>query len=119
KRREYSLKRALHLKEASEHNLKNIDVAFPLGVFTCVTGISGSGKSSLVVDTLYKLLLQKIYKVDVGNINVKSVSGLEEIDKVIDIDQKPIGRTPRSNPVTYTGVFTLIRDLYSQLPEAK
>jgi len=104
---------------ATENNLKNIDVDFPIGVFTCVTGVSGSGKSSLVNGILYKALANQLHqgKHVVGK--HKKIKGLEEIDKVVDIDQAPIGRTPRSNPATYTGLFTHLRDLFSQLPESK
>jgi excinuclease ABC subunit A len=104
---------------AAENNLKEIDVAFPLGRFVCVTGVSGSGKSSLVNEILYKALAQRVNRAKVKPGKHKDIEGLEYIDKVIDIDQSPIGRTPRSNPATYTGVFTPIRDLFAQLPEAK
>jgi len=104
---------------AAGHNLKKIDVDFPLGKFICVTGVSGSGKSSLINETLYPILSRAIYKSVTVPLPYKKVVGIEHIDKVIEIDQSPIGRTPRSNPATYTGLFTLIRDLYAQLPEAK
>ena len=104
---------------AKENNLKNIDVEFPLGQFICVTGVSGSGKSSLVNEILYKSLSQKLYRSKEKPGAHKEITGIENIDKVIDIDQSPIGRTPRSNPATYTGVFTPIRDLFAQLPESK
>jgi excinuclease ABC subunit A len=111
---------ALLLEKASVNNLKQVDVAFPLGVMTCVTGVSGSGKSSLVMETLFRLakkgLEQRVPRVQ-GEGAV--LSGLELVDKVIDIDQSPIGRTPRSNPATYTGVFTPIRELFARLPEAR
>jgi excinuclease ABC subunit A len=111
---------ALLLEKASVNNLKQVDVAFPLGVMTCVTGVSGSGKSSLVMETLFRLakkgLEQRVPRVR-GEGAV--LSGLELVDKVIDIDQSPIGRTPRSNPATYTGVFTPIRELFARLPEAR
>lgn len=109
----------LEIKGAKSNNLKNIDVSFPLGVFTCITGVSGSGKSTLVIDTLFPLLKQKIYQSKVHAGEVKSISGTQYVDKVIDIDQSPIGRTPRSNPATYTGIFTPIRELFSNLPESK
>lgn len=104
---------------AAGHNLKKINVDFPLGKFICVTGVSGSGKSSLINETLYPILSRTIYKSVTVPLPYKKVAGVEHIDKVIEIDQSPIGRTPRSNPATYTGLFTLIRDLYAQLPEAK
>jgi len=107
------------LEGASENNLKNITVEIPLGTLTCVTGVSGSGKSTLVIETLYKVLSQQLYRSRNRAGRVERVRGLEKIDKVIDIDQSPIGRTPRSNPATYTGVFTHIRDLFAQLPEAR
>ena len=109
----------IKIKGASGHNLKNIDVEFPLGKFICVTGVSGSGKSSLINQTLYPLLNAEIYKGVKKPLPFTSISGLENIDKVIEIDQSPIGRTPRSNPATYTGVFTHIRTLFAELPEAK
>ncbi len=109
----------LTIKGAEHNNLKNINVPLPLGTFTCVTGVSGSGKSSLINDILYRALAQKFYRsVDkVGK--YQKITGLEHIDKVIDIDQSPIGRTPRSNPATYTGVFNHIRDLFTMTPDAK
>ena len=109
----------LSIKGASANNLKGIDVDIPLGQFTCVTGVSGSGKSSLVVDTLLRALSQRLYSSRAKPGEFKSIDGDEHLDKVIDIDQSPIGRTPRSNPATYTGVFTYIRDLFSNLPESK
>jgi excinuclease ABC subunit A len=107
------------LKGAYGNNLKNVDLKIPLGTLTLVTGVSGSGKSSLINETLVKILMRKFYKSAVVPLPYKSVEGLEYIDKVIEIDQSPIGRTPRSNPATYTGLFTLIRDLFAQLPESK
>jgi excinuclease ABC subunit A len=109
----------LTIEGASEHNLKDIDVSFPLGLFTAVTGLSGSGKSTLINDTLLAGLMQRIYRSKTPSGRVRSIKGFEQISKVINIDQAPIGRTPRSNPATYTGVFGHIRDLYSELPEAK
>ncbi len=107
------------IKGARQNNLKNIDVRIPLGLFVCVTGVSGSGKSSLVEDTLYNALMKKFYKSRVQVGLHDRIDGIEYIDRIINIDQSPIGRTPRSNPATYTGAFTPIRDFFSMLPEAK
>jgi excinuclease ABC subunit A len=104
---------------ARENNLKDIDVEFPLGVFTCVTGVSGSGKSSLVNEILYKALAKKLNRARTIPGQHKGIEGIERLDKVINIDQSPIGRTPRSNPATYTGVFDMIRDLFATTPDAK
>ena len=104
---------------AAENNLKNIDVKFPLGVMTCVTGVSGSGKSSLVNEILYKRLAHDLNRARTIPGKHKRIEGLDQVDKVINIDQSPIGRTPRSNPATYTGVFDLIRDLFAATPDAK
>jgi excinuclease ABC subunit A len=109
----------LEVVGASMHNLKNIDVRFPLGRFSCVTGVSGSGKSTLVVEILYKALAMQLHRALDQPGPHSGIRGLEHLDKVIDIDQSPIGRTPRSNPATYTGLFTPIRDLFSQVPEAR
>lgn len=117
-RREGSGK-SLVLKNASGNNLKNITVEFPLGKLICVTGVSGSGKSTLINETLYPILNQHFYRSDKKPMPYKSITGIQHVDKVIDIDQSPIGRTPRSNPATYTNVFTDIRNLFSELPEAK
>ena len=119
KRRPYNMKNALEVKGASENNLKNIDVKFPLGVFTCVTGVSGSGKSTLVSDILLKALKRRLYSSREKPGAHRNVLGVGKIDKVIEIDQSPIGRTPRSNPATYTGVFDLIRQLFALTREAK
>jgi excinuclease ABC subunit A len=110
---------ALTILGAKENNLKNLDVAFPLGVMTVVTGVSGSGKSTLVNDILYRALARQLYRSREKSGEHKAIMGAENIDKVIRIDQSPIGRSPRSNPATYTGVFTQIRDLYAMLPEAR
>ena len=110
---------ALRLEGCRANNLKGIDVSIPLGVITCVTGVSGSGKSTLILDTLYKALAQKLTGGRERPGEHRSLSGLEHVDKVIHIDQSPIGRTPRSNPATYSGVFTPIRDLFAMLPESK
>ena len=132
-RRPWRQMQRIEIKGAVEHNLKNIDLSFPLGTFICVTGVSGSGKSTLISDILYPALAQRIYgfgnrkpnhgllaygsKVKPGAF--KSISGTDKIDQVIVVDQSPIGRTPRSNPATYTGVFSHIRDLFAQLPESR
>ncbi len=109
----------LELKGATGNNLKGVDVRFPLGTFICVTGVSGSGKSTLINDTLYPILSQHFYRSLQEPLAYKSITGLEHIDKVVCVDQSPLGRTPRSNPATYTGVFGDIRSLYVNLPEAK
>jgi len=109
----------LKLRGVSEHNLKNINVEIPLGIFTCITGVSGSGKSTLLSDVLYPALANKIYGSNHVEGVYKKLDGAEYIDKVIDIDQSPIGRTPRSNPITYVEGFTAIRDLFANLPESK
>jgi excinuclease ABC subunit A len=109
----------LVLKGASGHNLKNVTLELPLGMMVCVTGVSGSGKSSLINETLHPILSKHFYRSEQKPLPYKSIDGLENIDKVIEIDQSPIGRTPRSNPATYIGVFDDIRKLYASLPDAK
>ncbi len=110
---------AISILGAKENNLKNLDVTFPLGIMTVVTGVSGSGKSTLVNDILYRALARKLYRSREEPGEHKAISGIENVDKVIRIDQSPIGRSPRSNPATYTGVFSQIRDLYAMLPESR
>ena len=109
----------LSLTGASGNNLQNVDLEIPLGTFTCVTGVSGSGKSTLIHDTLFPILNRHFFNARKEPLPYKKIDGLKLVDKVIEVDQSPIGRTPRSNPATYTGVFTDIRDLFSQMPEAK
>ena len=109
----------LRVRGARGRNLKDVDVAIPLGTLTCVTGVSGSGKSTLVTETLYHALARRFYRSNLLAASHDSIEGLERVDKVIDVDQSPIGRTPRSNPATYTGLFTPIRDLFAALPEAQ
>ncbi len=118
-RRKHYKNKVLQIKGATENNLKNITVDFPLGVFTCVTGVSGSGKSTLVNEILYKTVAKQINGSNLKPGKCKGIKGLEYIDKIINIDQSPIGRTPRSNPATYTGVFDMIRDLFAATNEAK
>ncbi|MEY4007326.1 MAG: UvrABC system protein, partial [Gemmatimonadota bacterium] len=119
RRRPVDPARVLRIEGASAHNLKDVDVTIPLGTFAAVTGVSGSGKSTLVEDILQRALARHFYRARVVPAAHRRISGLEHLDKVIDIDQAPIGRTPRSNPATYTGLFTPIRDLFAEMPEAK
>ena len=119
KKRRHGNGKALFLKGAWGNNLKNVDISFPLGKMIIVTGVSGSGKSTLVNETLFPILYKELNNARAYPLPYDKVFGLEYLDKVVEIDQKPIGRTPRSNPATYTGVFTFIRDLFSQLPESK
>ncbi len=118
-RRSVDARRVIRVEGAREHNLQNLDVEVPLGVFVAVTGVSGSGKSTLIEDILHRSLARHFYRARVIPGAHRRITGLEHIDKVIDIDQSPIGRTPRSNPATYTGLFTPIRELFAELPEAK
>lgn len=110
---------SLILTGATGNNLQNVDLTIPLGTLTAVTGVSGSGKSTLIIDTLYRILAQHFYNSSVSPSAYKSISGIQNLDKVIDINQRPIGRTPRSTPATYTGLFPLIRDLFAQMPDSK
>ena len=119
KNRRKGNKKSIEIIEASENNLKNISVKFPLGMFTCVTGVSGSGKSTLINEVLYKNIAQQLNGASEKPGKCKKIKGLENIDKIINIDQSPIGRTPRSNPATYTGAFDLIRDIFAETSEAK
>jgi len=118
-RRPWQGRKFLEIQGACEHNLKNINVKFPLGTFICITGVSGSGKSTLIDETLHRALTQKLYNSKEKPGAFRKISGAEHLDKVIVVDQSPIGRTPRSNPATYTGVYNHIRDLFSKLPESK
>ncbi len=119
KKRRKSNGKSIEVKGATEHNLKNINVKFPLGQFICVTGVSGSGKSTLVNEILYRTVARDLYGSNEKPGKCKEIKGIENIDKIINIDQSPIGRTPRSNPATYTGVFDMIRDIFSATEEAK
>ncbi|SNB47536.1 excinuclease ABC subunit UvrA [Geobacter sp. DSM 9736] len=112
-------KKFISVLGASENNLKEVDVEIPVGLMTCVTGVSGSGKSTLIIDTLHRVLCQRLFRSREKAGAVRDIMGLEALDKVINIDQSPIGRTPRSNPATYTGIFAEVRDIFAQLPESK
>ena len=118
-RRKWEKNRSIRIKGARANNLKNVSAEIPLGVFTCVTGVSGGGKSTLIIDTVYRALARKLMGTREPPSEHDRIDGMENLDKIIDIDQSPIGRTPRSNPATYTGAFTPIRDLFAGLPEAK
>ncbi len=111
--------KSIILEKAAGNNLQNVTLMLPLGTLIAITGVSGSGKSTLISETLYRILARKYYRAKLVPLAYKSIKGLEHIDKVIDIDQSPIGRTPRSNPATYTGLFSLVRDLFAQLPESQ
>lgn len=120
-RRPWSKENSIRIEGAKLNNLKNVSVDFPLGTFTCITGVSGSGKSTLILDTLYRALAAHLYttRIQIDDLGIKKISGLDKVDKVIDIDQSPIGKTPRSNPATYTGTFSIIRELFAALPESQ
>jgi excinuclease ABC subunit A len=118
-RRPWTPENSIQIEGAKQNNLKNVSAVIPLGVLTCITGVSGSGKSTLILDTLYRHLIHTLYKVKTGNLQFDAIRGVEHIDKVIDIDQSPIGKTPRSNPATYTGLFSLVRDLFAHLPDSQ
>src|SRR6195952_4312044 len=109
----------ISIRNATGNNLQGIDVDIPLGLFVCITGVSGSGKSTLIQDTLFPRLMYELHGTRSIWAAHDSLDGVDQIDKVIDIDQSPIGRTPRSNPATYTGTFDMIRDLFSKTPDAK
>jgi len=119
KRRKWEKKRAIRITGARANNLKNVSAEIPIGVFTCITGVSGGGKSTLLIDTVYRALARKLMGSREAPSEHDRLEGVEHLDKIIDIDQSPIGRTPRSNPATYTGAFTPIRDWFAGLPEAK
>jgi excinuclease ABC subunit A len=118
-RRKWEKKRSIRISGARANNLKNVSAEIPLGVFTCITGVSGGGKSTLLIDTVYRALARKLMGSREAPLEHDRIEGVEHLDKIIDIDQSPIGRTPRSNPATYTGAFTPIRDWFAGLPEAK
>jgi excinuclease ABC subunit A len=118
-RRKWEKKRSIRITGARANNLKNVSAEIPLGVFTCITGVSGGGKSTLIIDTVYRGLARKLMGSREPPLEHDRIEGVEHLDKIIDIDQSPIGRTPRSNPATYTGAFTPIRDWFAGLPEAK
>jgi excinuclease ABC subunit A len=119
RRRKFDVKKQITIRNARGNNLKNLDVNFPLGIFCSITGVSGGGKSTLVLQTLYKALSRILMNAKVVPADYDKIEGLNSVDKIIQIDQSPIGRTPRSNPSTYVGVFTYIRDLFASIPDAK
>ena len=119
KKRNINFKNFIKITSASGNNLKKIDINFPLNNFISITGVSGGGKSSLIIETLYKAISKKINNTNLKPLPFKSLVGDHQIDKIIQIDQSPIGRTPRSNPATYSGCFTFIRDWYANLPESR
>src|SRR5439155_18031690 len=112
-------KKGIKVLGAAQHNLKKIDVEFPLGVFCCVTGVSGSGKSTLVNEVLYRAVANRLHRAKLRPGAHRKIEGADKVDKIINIDQSPIGRTPRSNPATYTGIFDHIRELYSRTPDSR
>ena len=118
RRRKIVKKKQLTVKGARANNLKNVDVSIPLGTFTCVTGVSGGGKSTLIIETLYKALSKQLHRARTVPGDHDKITGVQLIDKIVDIDQSPIGRTPRSNPATYTGAFSPMRDWFANLPES-
>ncbi|RKZ38029.1 MAG: hypothetical protein DRQ49_15265 [Gammaproteobacteria bacterium] len=119
KRQPIDNKQVLKLQGATAHNLKSITLTLPLGLMTCITGVSGSGKSTLINDTLYPIAANQLNRANLDTTPYQAITGLELLDKVVDIDQSPIGRTPRSNPATYTGVFSPIRELFAATPESR